>query len=100
MKVTLAKYGGWTATMRLPTLTVDAADLPEAEAKELVQLVAAAKATPLAEDRSEGRARDAMSYELILEEGGRSVVLSQSDMSMTKAFAALLTWLEKHAAAK
>jgi hypothetical protein len=60
MKVTLAKYGGWTATMHVPTLAVNAAGLPEADAKELARLVTAAKAAPQTEDRSEGRARDAM----------------------------------------
>jgi hypothetical protein len=41
-----------------------------------------------------------MSYELTLEEGGKPVVLSQSDTTMTKAFAELLAWLEQHAAGK
>ena len=100
MKVTLAKYGGWTATMQVPTLTVDAANLPKADAKELARLVTAAKVAPQTEDHSEGRARDAMSYELTLEEGGNPVVLSQSDTTMTKPFAELLAWLEQHAPGK
>jgi hypothetical protein len=100
MKVTLAKYGGWTATMQVPPLTVDAANLPKADAKELARLVTAAKVAPQVEDHTEGRARDAMSYELTLEEGGKPVVLSQSDTTMTKPFAELLAWLEQHSAGK
>lgn len=100
MMVTLEKYGGWTATMGAATLVVDTADLPEAAAKELAQLVSAAKASPMIEDYSRGSARDAMSYQLTLQEGGKMVVMSQSDTTMTKAFAALLSWLEQHAAEK
>jgi hypothetical protein len=100
MKVTLAKYGGWTATMPVPVLTIDAADLPAAAAEELGRLVVAAKAAPQSEDRSDGRARDAMDYELTVESGDKPVVLSQSDTSMTKAFGDLLVWLERHSAGK
>ena len=95
MKVTLAKHGGWTAAMRLPPLVVDAAGLPESAAEELARLVSAAKAAPPPEDRNKGRARDAMSYELTVEDGGKTTVLRQSDTAMTRAFAALLAWLEQ-----
>ena len=100
MKVTLTKHGGWTATMHVPPLVIDAAGLPAAAAKELARLVAAAKAAPPVEDSSEGRARDAMSYELTVEDGGKSAVSTQSDTAMTKAFGALLAWLEHHATGK
>ena len=100
MKVTLTKHGGWTATMRVPPLVIDAAGLPAEAAKELARLVAAAKAAPPAEDHSEGRARDAMSYQLTVEDGGKSAVFTQSDTAMTKPFAALMAWLEQHGAGK
>ncbi|MGW6080880.1 protealysin inhibitor emfourin, partial [Streptomyces sp. NPDC055186] len=48
------------------------------------------------EERPPGRARDAMSYTITVENNGRLTVLTQSDTTMTPEFAALLGWLEKH----
>ncbi|AZS75025.1 hypothetical protein DDE74_32565 [Streptomyces lydicus] len=96
MKVTLATHGGLAAAinLRLPPKALDTDALPANVAAELAQLVAAAVAMPK-EDRAT-RARDAMSYTITVEDGGRSTVLRQSDAAMSPAFAALLTWLKKH----
>jgi hypothetical protein len=97
MRVTLATYGGQAAAinLRLPPKVLDADALPENAAAELAQLVEAA--VPAAEeDRPPSRARDAMSYTITVEEGGRSTVLTQSETTMSPEFAALLSWLEKH----
>ncbi|MBT2447451.1 hypothetical protein J7F03_10260 [Streptomyces sp. ISL-43] len=96
MKVTLATHGGLAAAinLRLPPKVLDTDTLPEHAAAELAQLVAAAVPTPEADQPS--RARDAMSYTITVEDGGRSTVLKQSDATMTPTFAALLTWLRKH----
>ncbi|MCX5380717.1 protealysin inhibitor emfourin [Streptomyces sp. NBC_00091] len=94
MKVTLATHGGLAAAIRRPPKVLDTDTLPESAATELAQLVAAAVPTPT-EDQP-GRARDARSYTITVEDGGRSTVLQQSDAAMTPAFAALLTWLRKH----
>ncbi|MFK0047684.1 protealysin inhibitor emfourin [Streptomyces sp. NPDC090741] len=96
MKVTLATHGGLAAAvnLRLPPKVLDTDTLPENAAPELARLVAAAVATPKADQPS--RARDAMSYTITVEDGGRSTVLKQSDAAMTPAFAALLTRLQKY----
>jgi hypothetical protein len=41
-----------------------------------------------------------MSYELTVEDGGKTTVLRQSDTAMTRAFGTLLAWLEQHAGGK
>lgn len=98
MKVSLATHGGQAAAirLRLPPKVLDTDALPENAAVELAQLVAAA--VPAAEEERPSRARDAMSYTITVEDGGRSTDLTQSDTTMSPAFAALLSWLEKHLA--
>lgn len=96
MKVTLETYGGLAAAadFRRRPQVLDTAALPESPATELARLVAAAVAMPVEADT--GRARDARSYTITVEDGGRSTLLEQSDAAMTPAFAALLTWLRRH----
>ncbi|SEB98105.1 hypothetical protein SAMN05216532_0092 [Streptomyces sp. 2231.1] len=96
MKVTLETYGGLAAVtdLRRPPKVLDTDDLPETAAAELSDLLAAAVAMPL--DEQAGRARDAMSYAITVEDGDRLTALEQSDAAMTPAFASLLTWLKKH----
>ncbi|GHB50778.1 hypothetical protein GCM10010347_20490 [Streptomyces cirratus] len=96
MRVSLATHGGLAAAsnLRRPPEVLDTDTLPEDDAAELARLVAAAVATP--EVERSGRARDAMSYTITVEDGGRTTVLRQSDAAMTPAFAALLTRLREH----
>ncbi|MFB7253971.1 protealysin inhibitor emfourin [Streptomyces nojiriensis] len=96
MKVTLETYGGLAAAadFRRRPQVLDTVDLPEGPATELARLVAAAVAMPAEADT--GRARDARSYRITVEEDGRPTLLEQSDSAMTPAFAALLTWLRRH----
>ncbi|MEU6759476.1 protealysin inhibitor emfourin [Streptomyces sp. NPDC046685] len=97
MKVSLATHGGLAAAVNLarPPEALDTDSLSETAAAELVRLVAAAASAPTLDEP--GRARDAMSYTITVEEeGGRRTVLKQSDASMTPAFAALLAWLRQH----
>ncbi|MFC9586795.1 protealysin inhibitor emfourin [Streptomyces yangpuensis] len=96
MRVTLESYGGLAAAAnfrRRPDV-LDTDDLPESDAAELARLVAAAEAMPAEEQ--DGRGRDAMSYVITVEAGGRSTVLTQSDTAKSPAFAALLAWLRAH----
>ncbi|MER6255203.1 protealysin inhibitor emfourin [Streptomyces sp. NPDC001584] len=94
--MTLETYGGLAAAadFRRRPQVLDTAGLPESPAAELARLVAAAVAMPVEADT--GRARDARSYAITVEDGGRSTLLEQSDAAMTPAFAALLTWLRRH----
>ncbi|MEU3841147.1 protealysin inhibitor emfourin [Streptomyces sp. NPDC028635] len=107
MRVTLATHGGQAAALRLglPPEVLDTGTLPANTAAELAELVAAASsaadtATGIAAESERpptpNRARDAMSYTVTLETGGRTTVLTQSDTTMTPEFAALLDWLEQH----
>ncbi len=100
MKVTLAEHGGLAAGVRRLPRVVEADALPKAAAAELTRLVADAKAASGVQQDGPGRARDAMSYTITIEDGGGPTVLRQSDMTMSPAFAALLTWLKRHAAGK
>jgi hypothetical protein len=102
MKVTLATHGGQAATinLRLPPEVLDTDALPESAAAEMTGLIEAAIAEGEergeSEDGPPGRARDAMSYTITVEDGGHSTVLTRSDTTMSPAFAALLTRLEQH----
>jgi hypothetical protein len=99
MKVTLATHGGLAAgiNMQLPPRVVDTETLPRPAVAELSRLVTAAKAVN-ASPSSAGQARDAMSYMITVEERGQSTTLAQSDVTMSAQFAALLNWLQQHAA--
>ena len=98
MKVTLATHGGLAAAInrRLPPRVVDADTLTEPAAAELAQLVAAATAARASAAVRSGRAPDEMSYTITVEDGGRQVVLAESDTTMSQEFSALLSWLEQH----
>lgn len=101
MKVTLATHGGLAAAINLgrPPRVVDTDNLPEPAAEELAQLVAAARAAEPADAPAEpgpGRARDAMSYTITVEDDGHQLVLTASDTTMSRELSALLSWLEQH----
>jgi hypothetical protein len=101
MKVSLATHGGHLAGFHLqqPPQVVDVAALPRDAAEELARLVAAATASPADRPRSE-LARDAASYTITIENGDSPVVLVQSDVTMSSAFAALRNWIKAHTARK
>ncbi|WP_029432391.1 protealysin inhibitor emfourin [Blastococcus sp. URHD0036] len=94
MKVTLETHGGLAGGLRLGgrPVVLDAARLPEDDARTLGDLVAAARAEP-APQSARRSAPDAMSYTVTVEDGSASDVLHRSDDGMTPAFAALLDWL-------
>jgi hypothetical protein len=95
--VSLATHGGQAAaiTMRRPARVLDTATLPPEETRELRRLIAAASADKGGTTRS-GPARDAMSYTITIEDGGSETTLTGSDAAMSPAFAALLSWIERH----
>ena len=97
MKVTLATHGGLAAAinLHLPPRLIDTDTLPEPVAEELAQLVAAAKAAKPTREEGSGRARDAMSYTITVDDDGHQVTLVESDTTMSQEFAALLSWLEE-----
>jgi hypothetical protein len=98
MKISLAKHGGQAAGTFLgrPPRVLDTDTLPPPVTDELARLVEAAKVTPAAREGGSGRAPDAMSYTIMVEDGGQQTTLKQSDTNESPAFAALRTSLERH----
>jgi hypothetical protein len=98
MKISLAKHGGQAAGMLLgrPPRVLDTGTLPPTAAEEISRLIEAAKSASPAEDNGPGRARDAMSYTITVEDGDCETVLKCSDANMFPPFAHLLGMLERH----
>ena len=96
MKITLAQHGGHAAAINRarPPQIIDSAALDEPKAAELEQLVAAAATAP--SRTNSGKARDAMTYKITIEDQGRETVLSQSDTTMSAEFGKLLAWLQRY----
>jgi hypothetical protein len=96
MRVSLTTYGGQAAaiTMRQPARTLDTDTLPSGAAEELRGLVSAARAAPGGPPPR--AAADAMHYTITVDDDDHAATLSASDAGMTKAFAALLGWIERH----
>jgi hypothetical protein len=95
MKVTLTKHGGLAVGLRQPPVLVESGKLSEEAARELAWLVEAVKAAPPNPALGPGRARDPMSYKVIVEEeNGEKTEIHGSDTTMTASFALLLRWLE------
>jgi len=91
MKVTLTPMGG-IAAIRRPARTLDTSLLPESVAERLRLLVKAAATTP--PGPTSERVRDAMSYQIEIDDDGKTSRLVQSDGSMSPEFAALLEFIE------
>lgn len=97
MRVSLATHGGMAAPIirRLSPRVLDTDKLPDAAARELRRLVAAASADPGGAHPA-SHARDAMTYTITVDDGPHSATLTSSDTSMSQAFDALLTWIQRH----
>lgn len=98
MKVTLQAYGGLAAAVNAhrPPCVVDAAALPAEAARTLAGLVEAAAAAPAVVDDQARQVRDAVTYKITVDRNGSPLVLTQSDATMSIAFAALLDWVDEH----
>jgi hypothetical protein len=96
VRVALATAGGFAAALSLgrPPRVVDAAALPAAEAAQLAALLAAVRAEAPPED--DGRARDAVTTTLTVEDAGTTTVLRRSEVASTPAWEELLAWVRQH----
>jgi hypothetical protein len=99
MKLTLAEHGGLAAGLRLgrQPVVVDIATLPESDARELVDLLSAAKEGPPAPEPSHA-VPDEQSYTITVVDGQAQEVLHRSDTTMSQAFADLMERLHRLAA--
>jgi hypothetical protein len=97
MRVSLTTRGGLAAPIvrRLPPRVLDTDQLPDADARELRRLVAAATADPGGAHPAPA-ARDAVTYTITVDDDSRSTTLTSADTSMSRAFGDLLTWVERH----
>src|SRR5689334_11827298 len=106
MEVTLEQHGGWSTPLTIDRPAaprrVDTTALPPEQARELSRLLAEAEAevntAPAAAPGPSRSAPEAMRYTVTVERSGQQIVLRQSDANMPSAFAALLDWLQRHAA--
>ena len=97
MRVSLTTAGGFAAALALgrPPRVVDGDALPAAEAARLAALVAAVRREVPAED--DGRARDAVTTTLTVDDAGTTTVLRRSEATATPAWEELLAWVRQHA---
>jgi hypothetical protein len=96
MKITLTKHGGFAAGMFRPPSIVESSTLSATDAAELSRLVMAVKMAPIERGEEPGKARDAMSYTMTIEEdGAETTVITQSDINMSPAFADLMQWIDR-----
>jgi hypothetical protein len=97
--VTFATHGGLAAgiNLRLPPRSVDTEHLPERAGQELARLIAAARAAATPGEVQPGKARDVMSYTVLIEDDDEPLLLTASDTAMSREFSSLLEWLERHA---
>jgi hypothetical protein len=97
MRISVATHGGIAAgiNLRRRPAVVDSARLPQPEVQELRRLVAAVRAEP-APPAGTGRARDAMTHVITVDDGAAPDSFTASDVTMTPAFAGLRGWLRDH----
>ena len=92
MKVSLSTYGGLAGGLGRPSKVVDDGQLDPDGQAELRALVAAAIAATGQGNRS-GQLRDAQTYEIVVEDGGKVVTLEATDGDVPPAFAELRDWM-------
>jgi emfourin len=91
MKVSLRTYGGLMGALGQQAYAVDDATLTDEDKGELHALVSAAAAERRPE--TSDQLRDALTYEIEIDDNGRSMTLEATDGSVPHAFASLRDWL-------
>ncbi len=95
MKIKLETFGGLAGGLGRRPSEIDSAELPESDRDTLRRLVSAAVS---AEPPRIGRSAvpDAQTYEITIEDGGRTEVLQAGDGNLPAAYAELRNWLRAH----
>jgi hypothetical protein len=98
MRIRFERSGGFAAAMRRAG-TFDTETLPDAEAKELRDLVASSGVLDMGGRRvAPSQARDQRGYCLTIEDGGKTHVVEATDTDMPASLRPLIHWLSKHSA--
>jgi hypothetical protein len=92
MKVSVRTYGGLMGGLGQPAHVIDDAELDDDDKLELHRLIAAATAEPARREATE-QLRDAQTYEIEIEDQGKSTTLEATDGTVPQAFAELRDWL-------
>jgi hypothetical protein len=99
ISISLMIYGGLAGGISRPALVIDWAELSPKAQTEVVCLIDALKASPPPSVTGPGLARDAMGYVITIHQSnGQNLEFEATDATQNAAFAALLQWIQHHAA--
>jgi hypothetical protein len=98
MRIHFERTGGLAAPAMKRSCTIDTVALPEAEAKELAELVAAADFFKLAPPAPAPKGRDMFHYKLTVDHEGRQHTVEAAETSVPAALRPLINWLKSRAA--
>ena len=98
MRIRFQRSGGFAAAMNRDR-TFDTDALPDAESRELHDLVARSGVLGMGGRRAaESQARDQRGYNLTVEDGGQASVVEATDTDMPASLRPLVDWLAKRSA--
>jgi hypothetical protein len=95
MRIQFEQSGGFVAGVRRPPVTIDTDALPPEEAKKWQELVTAADFFSLPATGSSSAARDAFSYRVTVESGGKQHSIQTQSGSVLAALAPLIEKLRQ-----
>ena len=101
MRIHFERTGGLAAPAMKRSCTIDTVALPEAEANELANLVAAANFFALAPPAPSGppsQGRDMFRYKLTVEREGRQHTVEATETAVPATLRPLINWLKSRAA--
>ena len=95
MKITLTEAGGWSAGVGPTCKTIDFSLLDSAYCEAGKSLVEKLMNSNLHSPANTSRARDAMTFDLSIEEKGKTTVCSAISTELSPEFAELVGWIKK-----
>jgi hypothetical protein len=100
MKIEFLRSGGFAAPALGQTVEIDTDDLPQHEAKEVVDLVRSAGIETVAPAAAASPAPDAFHYRIKVSDADVSHTATVSDADMPESLNKLIGWLTSHASQK
>jgi hypothetical protein len=92
----LEKDGGWPPRTSQSPQTVEIDGLPAAIVAQVNGLAAKLKNSGQPPVPDTSRARDAVTYTIVIEDKGQRLTFKQRDTQLTREFDAMLHWLEDY----